>query len=76
MEKNRGWWKKNIFQQLCVPLAEPVELGQTLPVYFTACSGSYSSVCSQWSGSESFILNSDSNKEIHQCLVHGSFGTF
>ncbi len=29
-------------------LAKPVEFGQTLLVYFTACSGSYSSICSQW----------------------------
>ncbi len=52
-------------------LAKPVEFGQTLPVYFTACSGS---VCSQWSGSYHFILNLDSNKEIRQCLVQ-VFGT-
>ena len=32
-------------------LAKPAEFGQTLPVYFTACSGLYSSISSQWSGS-------------------------
>ncbi len=32
-------------------LAKAVEFGETLPVYFTACGGSYSSVCSQWNGS-------------------------
>ncbi len=54
-------------------LVKPVEFRQTLPVYFTACSGSYSSVCSSEPIKlvvHSFILNLDL-KEIRQCLVHG-----
>ncbi len=57
VEKNLGWEEKyfsNVLRSLTKllrSLAKPVEFGQTLPVYFTACSGSYSSICSQWSGS-------------------------
>ncbi len=75
MEKNWGERKKyfsNVLRSLAKlvrSLAKPVEFGQTLPVYFTACS---SFVCSQWSGSYHFILNLDSNKEIRQCLVQGT----
>ncbi len=70
--KGTWWWKKNLggrkkyslAKNIYLPtLTKPVKFGQTLPVYFTACSGSYSFVCSQWSGPMSFILNLDSNKE-------------
>ncbi len=51
--KKIGVGGKNIFQMFCIPssnfcillqrylrsLAKPIEFGQTLPVYFTACSG-------------------------------------
>ncbi len=40
-----------LLQRYLHSLAKPVEFGQTLPGYFTACGGSYSSVNSQWIGS-------------------------
>ncbi len=43
VEKNRGGRKK-YFSNVLRSLTKPVVFGQTLPVYFTACSGSYSSV--------------------------------
>ncbi len=45
--------KKNVrsLQRYLHSLAKPVEFGKTLPGYFTACGGSYSSVYSQWIGS-------------------------
>ncbi len=46
-------------------LAKRVDIGQTLHVDFTACSGSYSSVHSQCSSSESFIVNLDSSMKKH-----------
>ncbi len=59
-------------KKLLRSLTKPVEFGQTLPVYFTVCSGSYSSMHPQCNVSYSFILNfSSSIKKHSQSLVQG-----
>ncbi len=67
--KNLGWvekfWggKKKYFSMFCVLSQKPVEFGL---FYFTACSGSYSSVC--FTMFIELYLNLDSNKEIQSVL--------